>query len=32
MKIFYRISDQGYDKKKPEYVCRKFDVFQKFYT
>lgn len=32
MKIFYRISDQGYDKKKPEYVCRKLDVFQKFYT
>ena len=31
MKVFYRISDGGYNKIKPEYVCKKLDVFERFY-
>jgi len=31
MKVFYRISDGGYNKIKPDYVCKKLDVFERFY-
>ena len=32
MIVFYRISDGGYNKKKPYYVCNKLEVFKRFYN
>ena len=32
MKIIYRISDGGFSKIKPYYVCNKLEVFERFYN